>query len=111
MRLRIFFLCVLATLAMVALAKAQEPAPAQTLSQGPASSQPSTVDTQGIRNYKLGPGDVLDVRVFGQPDLNAMAEVDSDGNLSSLPFLESPILARCRTEKEVQKDIATAYSK
>ena len=54
---------------------------------------------------------MLDVRVFGQPDLNAVVEVDSDGNISSLPFLEAPIPARCRTEKEVQKDIATAYAK
>jgi polysaccharide export outer membrane protein len=76
----------------------------------PAQSSPS-VDSQGIRNYLLGPGDVLDVRIFGQPDLNATAEVDSDGNISSLPFLETPVSAKCRTEKEVQKDIALAYSK
>lgn len=74
-------------------------------------SQPSNVDNQGIRNYLLGPGDVLDVRVFGQPDLTAMVEIDSEGNISSLPFLESPISARCRTAKEVQKDIAIAYGK
>jgi polysaccharide export outer membrane protein len=77
----------------------------------PSSSQPSVVDSQGIRNYLLGPGDVVDVRVFGQPDLNAMAEVDSDGNISSLPFLEAPVPARCRTEKDVQKEIAKAYAK
>jgi len=75
------------------------------------SGQQSSVDLQGVRNYLLGPGDVLDVRVFGQPDLNATAEVDSEGNISSLPFLETPVRARCRTEKDVQKDIATAYSK
>lgn len=77
--------------------------------QGP--NQVGTVDNQGIRNYLLGPGDLIDVRVFGQPDLNAIAEVDSEGNVSSLPFLETPIRARCRTEKDVQKDIAAAYSK
>ncbi len=77
--------------------------------QGP--QQLGSVDNQGIRNYLLGPGDVVDVRVFGQPDLNALAEVDSEGNISSLPFLETPIRARCRSEKEVQKDIAAAYSK
>ena len=74
-------------------------------------SPSSSVDTQGIKNYLLGPGDVIDVRIFGQGDLNAMAEVDSDGNISSLPFLEKPIVAQCRTEKEVQKDIAAAYAK
>jgi len=76
----------------------------------PVASGPS-VDNQGIRNYLLGPGDVLDVRVFGQPDLNSMVEVDSDGNVSSLPFLEAPIPARCRTEKDVQASIAAAYAK
>jgi polysaccharide export outer membrane protein len=85
---------------------------AQEPSQGSSrASQASSVDDQGIRNYLLGPGDVLDIRVFGQPDLSSTVQVDGDGNLSSLPFLEAPILAKCRTEKDVQKDIAAAYSK
>jgi polysaccharide export outer membrane protein len=83
----------------------------QEAPQSPSVQQPAGVDSQGIRNYLLGPGDVLDVRVFGQPDLNAMVEVDSEGNLSSLPFLEAPIPAKCRTEKQVQKEIAAAYEK
>ena len=76
-----------------------------------SSSGESGIDTQGIKNYLLGPGDVLDVRVFGQSDLNATVEIDSDGNISSLPFQETPISAKCRTEKEVQKDIVKAYGK
>src|SRR5712691_8678028 len=95
---------------MAFLVQAQEPS--QAPPQSPtASGQPSSVDTQGIKNYLLGPGDVQDVRVFGQPDLNAMVDVDSDGNIRSLPFLEAPIRAKCRTEKEVQKDITKAYAK
>ncbi|HKZ77112.1 MAG TPA: polysaccharide biosynthesis/export family protein [Pyrinomonadaceae bacterium] len=84
----------------------QDPVPASA-----GQEQGASIDNQGIRNYLLGPGDVVDVRVFGQPDLNAIAEVDSDGNINSLPFLETPVPAKCRTEKEVQKDIATAYGK
>src|SRR3982751_6420887 len=76
-----------------------------------SSSSNPAVDSQGVRRYLLGPGDVIDVRVFGQPDLSSVAEVDSDGNISSLPFLETPIRAQCRTEKDVQKDIALAYAK
>jgi polysaccharide biosynthesis/export protein len=60
--------------------------------------------------YLLGPGDVVEVKVFGQHDLDATARVDSDGNLSSLPFLD-PIPAKCRTERAVQKDIAAAYTR
>ncbi len=88
----------------VVVSLAQEPNPA------PGSSS-SSVDNQGIRNYLLGPGDVLDVRVFGQADLNSVAEIDTDGNISSLPFLEAPIRAQCRTDREVQQDIAKAYAK
>src|SRR5689334_15937700 len=62
------------------------------------------------QKYLLGPGDVVEIKVFGQHDLDATAQVDSDGNLSSLPFLD-PILAKCRTERAVQKDIAAAYTR
>lgn len=60
--------------------------------------------------YLLGPGDVVDVKVFGQPDLSTSAQVDSDGNLSSLAFLE-PVLVKCRSERQAQKDIAIAYTR
>jgi protein involved in polysaccharide export with SLBB domain len=40
-----------------------------------------------------------------------VVEIDAEGNVSSLPFLEKPIRALCRNEKEVQKDVASAYAK
>ena len=102
----IFLAALLVTCVLGFSALAQEPA------QGPVlGSTGASLDSQGIRNYLLGPGDVLDVRVFGQSDLSSQVEVDADGNISSLPFLERPIRAQCRTDREVQKDIATAYAK
>ncbi|HEV8370154.1 MAG TPA: polysaccharide biosynthesis/export family protein [Pyrinomonadaceae bacterium] len=77
----------------------------------PSVVQSQTVNSQGVKNYLLGPGDVIEIRIFGQSDLSTIAQVDSEGALSSLPFLEKPIIAKCRTEREVQKDIATAYKK
>jgi polysaccharide biosynthesis/export protein len=91
------------------LVHAQEQPQQQTST--PAGPQSSSMDLQGIKSYLLGPGDVLDVRVFGQPELTSSVQVDSDGNLSALPFLETPIKAKCRSDKEVQKDIAIAYAK
>lgn len=89
---------------------AQEPQQQQPAA--PSASQSPGMDIQGSKAYLLGPGDVLDIRVFGQPELSTSnAQIDSDGNLSSLPFLETPISAKCRTDKQVQKDIAAAYSK
>jgi len=77
----------------------------------PVAPQSPGIDVQGIKTYLLGPGDVLDIRVFGQPELSSTVAVDGDGNLSSLPFLEAPIKAKCRSEKDVQKDITAAYAK
>jgi polysaccharide biosynthesis/export protein len=104
----VMIVAVIAATLLVGLVNAQEQQQS-SMSGGGGSS--SAVDNQGIRNYLLGPGDVLDVRVFGQPDLNSTVQVDSEGNLSSLPFLETPISAKCRTEKEVQKEITAAYAK
>ena len=105
MKVRIsLFAAIPACLLLIVLVQAQDQAP-------PPTQSLSSVDNQGIRNYLLGPGDILDVRIFGQPDLNSTAEIDSDGNISSLPFIETPIPAKCRTEKQVQKDIADAYGK
>ena len=116
MKRSVVLVAILVSLTLPGLVRTQEPqsgssSSSQDTPPAGATSQNSVVDNQGIRNYLLGPGDTLDVRVFGSPELNAVVEVDSDGNISSLPFLESPISAKCRTEKEVQKDIAKAYGK
>ncbi len=101
---RILLITIVSLVAVLSvLAQEQSPVP-------PPSQSSPAIDLQGVRNYLLGPGDVLDVRVFSNPDLNTMAEIDGDGNISSLPFLEKPIRAMCFTEKEVQKSIATAYA-
>ena len=109
MKVKQSLVLVVALLCMFAsVAQAQEQ---QQQPSTPTISQSSSLDIQGIKSYLLGPGDVLDVRVFGQPDLSSQVQVDSDGNLSALPFLEIPIKAKCRTDKDVQKDIAIAYAK
>jgi polysaccharide export outer membrane protein len=88
-----------AVFSMLALAQSQSDVPT------------SAMDNMGIKRYRVGPGDLLDVRVFGQSDLNSTVEIDEDGNISSLPFIEDPIPAKCRNEKEIQKSITEAYSK
>jgi polysaccharide biosynthesis/export protein len=91
------------------IASAQSPSP--NVPDYQPQSVTAGIDNQGVRRYRLGPGDILDVRVFGQPDLNSTVEIDEDGNISSLPFIEDPLPARCKNEKEVQKSITEAYSK
>lgn len=104
------FVAIACACLLAGLSQAQEPQQQQPAA--PSISPSSGMDIQGSKSYLLGPGDVLDIRVFGQPELSTSnAQIDSDGNLSSLPFLETPISAKCRTDKEVQKDIAAAYAK
>lgn len=111
MKRALVLVAILSSLASPTVVRAQQQQSAPQPPASPMSAQPLSIDTQGMNNYPLGPGDVLDVRVLFQSDMNAMVEVDSDGNITSLPFLESPISAKCRTEKEVQKDITKAYSR
>jgi polysaccharide export outer membrane protein len=107
----LLFVLTLLTLTPSVSAQQQSAAapPPQPMVQ-PVSAQLS-IDGMGVHRYVLGPGDTLDVRVFGQPEMNWTGEVDSDGNLSSLPFVDKPIPAQCRTEKDVEKDIRAAYGK
>lgn len=110
-----FLLAICAILGAASLLQAQDMGQSQGGSSGSRGDvgglQVSSLDTQGIRRYLLGPGDTLQVRVWGQPDLSGDVDVDDQGNLSELHFIDKPIPARCRTEKEVAKDIATAYGK
>ena len=98
---RLFCLSIVVACGMLGAVQAQQ-------SQGRA--QKSKPAKQASQPYLLGPGDIIEVKVFGQQDLNSNAQVDADGNLSSLPFLD-PIPAKCRSERELQKDIAVAYSR
>jgi len=101
MKTKTSFLLVIAFVcALAGSVYAQETQPQQP--SGPPPETPG-LDVQGLKTYLLGPGDVVDVRVFGQPELSGPAQVDSDGNLSSLPFLETAIRAKCRTDKDVKK--------
>jgi polysaccharide biosynthesis/export protein len=107
-------LLVLTFLAVTPAAFAQQQQPSAPPPQPmvvQTNSAQASMEAMGIRRYVLGPGDMLDVRVFGQSDMNWQGEIDSDGNLTSLPFIDKPIPARCRTDKEVEKDIREAYSK
>ncbi len=64
---------------------------------------------QATRPYVLGPGDLVEVIVYGPSDINKTFQVDGDGNLN-LPFLE-PLFVKCRSERQVQKDITEAYKR
>ena len=70
-----------------------------------SSAQGTGINANGGRGYLVGPGDVLTIIVLGENDFNLGAvTVDEDGKIE-VPFSKEPILAKCRTEKELRTDI------
>jgi len=74
------------------------------------ASSATSLDAMGVKKYLLGPGDVLDLRVYNEPQFNGPLVVDDEGNVS-LPFIEAPIRAQCRSDREIKADVIKALSK
>jgi polysaccharide biosynthesis/export protein len=61
-------------------------------------------------HYKIGPGDVLDIRILNRPNLSREAiRVEGNGEIR-LPLIDI-VGAACLTEAQLEKEIATRYLK
>ena len=61
--------------------------------------------------YRIGPGDVLDIRVYNKPQL-ARDAVRVEGNgMIRMPLIEAEIQAACRTEGELAREISSRYAR
>ena len=58
--------------------------------------------------YKIGFQDVIDVQVFRHPELNIKIKVNSEGMIF-LFRLDKPIMAACKSERQLAMDIENAY--
>lgn len=73
---------------------------------GPAKA---IVSVAADTRYRIGPGDVLEVRVLKAPELSRDAvRVDQQGMIR-MPMLEDDIQAACLTEAELAEKIARLY--
>ncbi|HEV2765002.1 MAG TPA: polysaccharide biosynthesis/export family protein, partial [Pyrinomonadaceae bacterium] len=98
--------------ACAAVAFAQQPqAPAANglVSNTSAETPPAPGSDVAPYKYLLGPGDVLDLRVFNEPQFSDKLQVSDEG-VVTVPFV-GEIPARCRTDVDVRKDIAKALTK
>jgi polysaccharide biosynthesis/export protein len=78
-------------------------APAQ-----PSSSDPSE---QANQRYRIGAGDVLDIRVLNRPQLSREAvRVEGDGMIR-MPLIDGSIQAACKSADELATDIFKRYLK
>lgn len=79
---------------------------AQPLGQ-PIGGQAGSQDADP--SYRLGPGDLLAIRVFGRPELSSETRVDNNGRVS-LPFIKE-LQAACLTEVQLASAITEKYKK
>src|SRR6478672_1990765 len=68
------------------------------------------VSTAPPKGYLIGPGDVLTVKALGEKDFEAEGlTVDEDGKIV-LPWINDPVNAQCKTERELQNDVIKLWS-
>lgn len=85
----------------------QAPVQQQTSENSGTKISLAATDTR----YRIGPGDVLEVRVLRAPELSRdSVRVDQRG-LIRLPMLDDDLEAACLTEGELAEDIARRYLK
>ena len=61
--------------------------------------------------YRIGPGDVIDIRIYNRPQLSREAVRVEGNGMIRMPLIETEIRAACVTEGELAKEISTRYAK
>lgn len=68
-------------------------------------------DPYAGQGYQIGPGDVLSIKALGEPTFNVETlTVDEDGRIL-IPYVEAPLMAKCKTERGLQAEVSSAWSK
>lgn len=94
-------------------ASAQQPplTSAAAAAQTPPAKAVTNAKAERDDRYRIGPGDVLDIRVFNKPILSRESVRVNGNGMIRMPLIDDDILAACRTEGELAKEIATRYLK
>lgn len=81
----------------------------QTTPATQGTAAPTPMARQDDR-YRIGYRDKLSVQVFRHSDLNQTVTVNPNGTINLFRLME-PVIAVCKTERELANDIAAAYQK
>ena len=78
----------------------------------PQTAQPTvTYAADGDNRYRIGPGDVLDIRILNRPNLSRDAVRVEGNGMIRMPLIDNEIMAACKTEGELAKEISEKYTK
>src|SRR5690606_35568408 len=70
----------------------------------------TAIALNGNERYRIGFQDTLEIQVYGQPKLTQRVTVNPNGTIN-LFRLPDPVVAVCKTERELFDAIAAAYEK
>lgn len=87
---------------------AQQPASPSLTSASPSANARAISDDA---RYRIGPGDVLEIRVYNRPALSRDGVRIEGSGMFRMPLIENEIQAACKTEGEVAKEISTRYAR
>lgn len=88
---------------------AQQTSSVTTTSESPTNLS-ATVSSEDDR-YRIGPGDVLDIRILNRPHLSREAVRVEGNGMIRMPLIDNEIKAACLTEGELAREISTRYLK
>ena len=71
----------------------------------------ATGTARGDLRYRIGAGDVLDIRIYNRPNLSRDAVRVEGSGMIRMPLIETEIQAACQTEGELAHEIAMRYAK
>ena len=94
--------CGIMILAMTGVAQTPEATTAQTV--------PASYSNGKDERYRIGFQDTLEIQIFRHPELTQRVSVNSNGTIN-LFRIPAPIVAVCKTERELATEVAAAYEK
>jgi polysaccharide biosynthesis/export protein len=94
--------------ALTAAAQEKKTSEPQQQQPAPPPAPPQAAYTER-GEYLLGLGDILQLKVYGEPQFDSDLDIEEDGNIR-VPFSDEPIPARCRKVNAVRKDVVEALT-
>src|SRR5215813_10572610 len=84
---------------------------APVVSQSTANTTSSAPTTSEDERYRIGPGDVLDIRILNRPNLSRQAVRVQGSGMIRMPLIDTDIRAACLTAGELADEIRSRYLK
>ncbi len=84
--------------------------PLETIKSSPEGIADGTLslNRQTNEKYRIGFQDTLEIQVFRHPELSQVVNVSPDGTIL-MPKIDRPIVAVCKTERELKENVETLY--